>query len=293
MTKRRDSNPSLNLQHIGTGNDRIPILVLLAIPGLLFLAWLVLLIAFLYRPEMFNSSLQRNISLFAFETLTASWPSALLFGALKSKGAVSGKIYGISYRFGGSASLFVLLFLISLRWHPAMSDTFDLSVRVYGVDDSLLKSGDITLDLGSLGLRKESIGLDGETYFRGLPDRIRGREISVICNIEGYDDRAMLGTPIDQVLALHLHKSIKYVILTGDILPIPLSAKRPRITVVGNEGDAFPDDKGRFMLRVAGKVGDRVRVRVFEGPRLIYDDFQILPGPITLTSLEPDLRPER
>jgi len=52
--------------------------------------------------------------------------------------------------------------------------------------------------------------------------------------------------------------------------------------VEGQDGDATPDELGRFKLAVSGKPGDRVRIRVYADGKLVYDDFQMLPGPVTL-----------
>jgi hypothetical protein len=46
--------------------------------------------------------------------------------------------------------------------------------------------------------------------------------------------------------------------------------------------EAKVDLLGRFELPVAGREGDSVRIRIYAGRELVYDDRQTLPGPVTL-----------
>jgi hypothetical protein len=47
-------------------------------------------------------------------------------------------------------------------------------------------------------------------------------------------------------------------------------------------GDGRPDPLGRFDFPVRGKGGERIRLKVYVDGQLRYDEYQTLPGPITL-----------
>lgn len=76
-------------------------------------------------------------------------------------------------------------------------------------------------------------------------------------------------------------------VLSGLLVPPPGKGKTIKILVDGQDGDTSPDDLGRFKLNVNGKAGDRVRMKVYEDNKLVYDDYQVLPGPVTLRLQNP------
>jgi hypothetical protein len=71
-------------------------------------------------------------------------------------------------------------------------------------------------------------------------------------------------------------------LLTGSIVPPPGKGKDIKILVDGQKSEASPDQFGRFELNLNGKDGDRVRLKVYANGKLVYDDYQVLPGPVTL-----------
>jgi hypothetical protein len=78
------------------------------------------------------------------------------------------------------------------------------------------------------------------------------------------------------------------IFLRGRIDPPPVNPKAVRIVVDGQKEETSPDDLGRFELSVNGKAGDRVRLIVYANGKPAYDDFQQLPGPVTLTLHSPN-----
>ena len=50
----------------------------------------------------------------------------------------------------------------------------------------------------------------------------------------------------------------------------------------GQTSEGKVDELGRFGLDVNGKEGDRVRLEIYAGHGVVYADFQVLPGPVTL-----------
>lgn len=71
--------------------------------------------------------------------------------------------------------------------------------------------------------------------------------------------------------------------LTGQILPPP-KEKTASILVEGEKSEAVPDQYGRFEILVHRKsAGDRVLISVWVNKKQVYDDYQVLPGPVKLT----------
>jgi hypothetical protein len=70
--------------------------------------------------------------------------------------------------------------------------------------------------------------------------------------------------------------------LTGSIVPVPPKGRAVVIHVDGGLGEGRADALGRFDIAVSRKIGERVRLKVYVDDELRYDDYQTLPGPITL-----------
>jgi hypothetical protein len=84
------------------------------------------------------------------------------------------------------------------------------------------------------------------------------------------------------VLDVELERAHPVTVLNGSLVPPPGAGKAIKIVVDGQDGETSPDELGRFKLNVSGKPGDRVRVKVYDEGKLAYDDFEVLPGPVTL-----------
>ena len=50
--------------------------------------------------------------------------------------------------------------------------------------------------------------------------------------------------------------------------PPPIDGKKIKILVDGQGSETSPDDLGRFKIRVNGKAGDRVRMKIYENTTL-------------------------
>ena len=100
--------------------------------------------------------------------------------------------------------------------------------------------------------------------------------------VEGYrgewDQQEIKGSVLD----LALKRIDAVTVLTGVILPPPIKGTNTTITVDEQADSTSPDELGRFTLNVKGGSGDRIRIKVYTNRRLIYDDYQVLPGPATL-----------
>lgn len=51
------------------------------------------------------------------------------------------------------------------------------------------------------------------------------------------------------------------------------------LTVDGQSTEGDVDKLGRFSFQGNGKPNDSVRLTIYAGSKLVYNDFQILPGP--------------
>lgn len=132
------------------------------------------------------------------------------------------------------------------------------------------------------GLPNANIGPDGEADFKGVSAQYRGKAIRVLPEVEGYEHQWVVPTVDGDTLTITLEREHPMTSLTGTLVPAPPSKRKIKVTVESQDGVAMPDELGRFQLALSGKPGDRVRIRVYRDDKLIYDDFQTLPGPVTL-----------
>jgi hypothetical protein len=100
--------------------------------------------------------------------------------------------------------------------------------------------------------------------------------------VEGYEEIPQSVVLSGSVVILPLLKLHPPVTLLRGSITMPRGKTRDiKILVEGQKGEASPDKFGRFEIKVDGKPGDTVRVKVFIDGNLAYDDFQSLPGPVT------------
>jgi hypothetical protein len=253
--------------------------VIIALLGLIFAAGFTLF--YVYRvPKLVESGVEGQ----AFYLLLIPWAlssSAFLFGAMKSYARFTHLHLGNFLELGGPVVLFCLVLVGGFRLVPPAPETFDLAVRAHSEDSPLHTSGQITLDLP--GLPHANIGPDGEANFKGISARLRGTQIRVLPHVDGYEEKWLTPKLEGDVLDVDLEKAHPVTVLTGSLVPPPVTGKTIKILVDGQEGETSPDELGRFKLSVNGKAGDRVRLRVYRGAELVYDDYQVLPGPVTLS----------
>jgi len=250
--------------------------VVIALLGLVFAAGFTLF--YVYRvPMLVESGVQGQV----FYLLLIPWAlscAAFLFGAMKSYARFTHKHFGNVLELGGPVVLFSLVLVGGFKLVPP-AETFDLAVRAHSKDNPLLTSGQITLDLPRLPHAK--IGPDGEANFN-ISARFRGMPIRVLPHVDGYEEKWLTSKPEGNVLDVELESAHPVTVLHGSLVPPPSTGRIVKILVDGQEGETSPDELGRFKLDVGGKAGDRVRLKVYSGGKLVYDDYQVLPGPVTL-----------
>ena len=240
-----------------------------------------LLFFYVYQvPRLVESSAQNQV----YYLLLIPWAlscSAFLFGAMRSFARFTHKRIGSALELGGPVVLFCLVVAGGFKLVPSSAETFDLAVRARSKDSPLITSGQITLDLP--GLPRASISPDGEANFKGLSARFKGSRIRILPQVEGYEKQwqsfKLTGGVVDLSL---VREAPPMTLLTGSII-IPSGVRNKiKILVDGQKSEATPDQFGRFELSVSGKAGDRVRLKVYARGDLVYDDYQILPGPVML-----------
>jgi hypothetical protein len=158
-----------------------------------------------------------------------------------------------------------------------------MTVRPRSADgrNPIITSGKITIDLDTVR-RTESIGPNGEADFKGIPPKFKGATLKILPQVDGYEEQWQRHKLLGNVLELPLVRARPISVFTGSIAPPPGKKQDIRILVDGQKGEASPDEFGRFELSVEGKPGDRVRLKVYARGKLAYDDFQVVPGPVTL-----------
>lgn len=232
-------------------------------------------------PKLVESGAQNQV----FYLLLIPWAlssAAFLFGAMKSYARFTYKQLGSFLELGGPVVLFCLVVVGGFKLVPPPPETFDLTVRAHSADgsDPIITSGKITIELDNLR-RTESIGANGEADFKGIPPRFKGATLRVLPQVDGYEEKWQRHKPQGNVLDLPLERAKQSVThLTGSIVPPPPNWKELRILVDGQPSEGKVDELGRFGFDVNGKDGDRIRLKVYADGRLVYDDYQVLPGPL-------------
>ena len=82
--------------------------------------------------------------------------------------------------------------------------------------------------------------------------------------------------------------ALPVTVLTGSISPPPSKGQSVRTFVDGQKSETSTDELGKFELSVNGKGGDRVLLKVYVDGKQVYDDYQVLPGPVTLILHRPN-----
>ncbi len=243
-----------------------------------------LLFFYVYQvPKLIESGAQNQI----FYLLLIPWAlacAAFLFGAMKSFARFTNQHLGSYLELGGPVVLFCLVVVGGFKLVPAAPQTFDLTVRPHSADglNPIITSGKITIDLDT-DRRTESIGANGEADFKGIPPRFQGATLKILPQVEGYEEKWVRHKLHGNVLELPLERATQPMThLTGYVVPPPANWKELRVVVEGQTAEGQVDELGRFGIDVNGKDGDRVRLRIYTGQEIVYDDYQVLPGPVTL-----------
>jgi hypothetical protein len=255
---------------------------LIAAAGLMLSVGFTLFFIF-YVPRLVENSMQDRV----FYVLLIPWAlasSAFLFGAMQSYARSTSRKFGHTVELGGPVVLFALVLIGGFRLVPKGVDSFDLTVRAHAADGSvpLITEGLVTLELGN-ATPSERIGPNGEANFKGLSARFKGSNVKVLATVKGFRDEWQELKLTGDVLDIQLMRvSIPVSQLSGTIAPAPRPEDQILIYVEGRPESISPDRLGRFSVTVRGGDGDRVHFTVYRNGSLSYDDFQTLPGPVTL-----------
>lgn len=243
-----------------------------------------LTIFYVYQGERIAQSGAQELVTRIVQILIALACAAFLFGTMKSTGIITSKEIGKRYTFGGPAALFIAVLAILIAKGPT-GDTFDLTVRPHGAEgsDAIISSGQITIDLGN-DRRSKAINSNGEADFKGIPAKFKGATVGVLAQVDGYKQTWQQLQVKDDVLDVELQPAPPPITrLTGSIVPPPKDWAKLRLMIDGQSVEGKVDQLGRFNFQVNGKNGDTIRLKVYDGTKLLYDDFQTPPGPLTLT----------
>ncbi len=211
--------------------------------------------------------------------------AAFLFGAMRSVAIYQNRQVPGVLQLGGPVVLFCLVIVGGFRLVPTVPSSFDLTVRAHSADgkDPVIKSGKVTVDLDN-DRKTKVFNMDtGEADFKGLAAKFR-EGVKILPEVEGFESSWKLERPSGNVLDLSLVRiSRPAVHLIGTIIPPPHDWADLRVVAVGEPGEATIDKFGRFDLPTSLPAGERVRLQIFAKNKLVYDDFQRLPGPVELT----------
>jgi hypothetical protein len=238
-----------------------------------------LLVFYVYKVSNLPLGVQNRV-FFIILLFSALMCSIALFGILRSKAHITYKHVGIVVELGGAAALFALIVYFGQKETVKLPEPFDLTVRVHSDDDPIINSGKITLDVDS-DRRTEAIGGNGEVNFKRIPSDFAGASIKVLPQVSGYEEKWQTYQITGNVIEVNLTKVHHETFLRGTVESAP-AGKTITVKVEGQDGEAQVDKYGDFKLAVSGQDGERVRIRVFVGGKLVYDDYQVLPGPVTL-----------
>ena len=255
-------------------------------------AGLILSLGFTYFfiisvPRLNENGMQDRV----FYLLLIPWAlaaSAFLFGAMHSYARSTSRKLGHTLELGGPVVLFVLVLVGGFRLVPKVTDSFDLTVRAHAADGSipLITEGLVTLELDS-ATPSERIGPNGEANFKGISSRFRGRDVKVLASVQGFRNEWQQFKLAGDVIDLQLARvPIPASQLSGTIIPTPAPEDEIMVYMEGRPESISPDRLGRFSVTVHTGDGDRIHFMVYRNGRLSYDDYQTLPGPVTL-HLEP------
>lgn len=246
-----------------------------------------LLLFYVYRvPKLVESGVQNQV----FYLLLIPWSlgsAAFLFGAMRSYARLTRRHFGSALELGGPVVLFCLVVAGGFKLvppPPEKPETFDLTVRPYGAEgaDTIIASGQITIDLDN-DRRSKAIDSNGEADFKGIPAKFRGATVGVLPQVEGFKQEWQRLKIIGDVLDVKLQRAPAPVArLSGSIVPTPKDWASLRILVDGQSTQGKVDERGRFDFEVNGKIGDTIRLKIYDGSKLVCDNYYELPGPLNL-----------
>ena len=254
------------------------------VPIGLVIGVVALLVYLHWVPLLVGSGVQNQV----FYLVLIPWAiacAAFFFGVMRSYARFTQRRLGNALELGGPVVLFALVMVGGFKLVPPLPETFDLTVRAHGPNgtEPIIGSGKITIDLDN-DRRSNAINSNGEVDFKGIPAKFRGAILGVLPQVDGYIQQWQHLELKGTVLDLTLQPAPQPVThLTGSIVPPPKDWAELRIMVDGQSEEGSVDELGRFDFQVNGKDGETIRLKIYDDTKLVYDDFQTLPGPLTLT----------
>jgi hypothetical protein len=142
--------------------------------------------------------------------------------------------------------------------------------------------GSVILDLGS-DRRVAPIGTNGEANFKGIPQRFWGSNAKIFIEAAGYETTTRQYTVNKTAIDVPVEPAREQVtVLRGTVFPPPMKQQSVEISVAGQNVTTKPDASGAFLMQVAGQGGDKIRLIVSVDGKVVFDNYQILPGPVTV-----------
>ena len=233
-------------------------------------------------PRLVETSSQNQL----YYLLLIPWAlacAAFLFGAMRSYARFTHRHLGNALELGGPVVLFGLVLLGGFKLVPQAPQMFDLTVRARSQKEPIITRGRITIEFDSVS-RTEHFDANGEANFKEVPAKFELATLKMLPQVSGYEQTWQQHKLHGRVLDVALIPAGQPVThLIGTIVPPPANWKILRVIVDGQPGEGQVDQLGRFALQVNGSDGDTVRLRIYAGNKLVYDDDETLPGPVTLT----------
>jgi hypothetical protein len=186
----------------------------------------------------------------------------------------------------GGIAVFVIILTLGYYLYASgeASDTFTATIRPHADGTPVITKGKIRLEYGD-NAPTTDVTSSGEAEFKQIPHQYWGHEVKVLPQIEDYKEEYKTITLSDKPIDFTLTKIPVATTLEGQIVP-PQKGKAVKILVEGESGEAVPDQYGRFTVVVHRKPGERVRISAWVNGKQVYDDYQILPGPVKLSLKE-------
>jgi cellulose biosynthesis protein BcsQ len=244
---------------------------------------IAMLAFYVYRvPKLVESGTHGQV----FYLLLIPWAVAatvFLYFAMRTYAGFTHRLLGYRVELSVSVAIFFLVLLGGFYLVP-QQESVAYVVRVFGPSGPL-KEGRVTIDLGN-NRRTVPISSAGEALFTSMPQSSMGTRTNLIVEAPGYQPRIVnvILSPVGTEIPVETERAPS-TILSGVIFPPPKKNEGFRI-VVDNQPSVstVPDESGKFRLIVTGKNGEKVRLKVYDGQnRVVYDDYQVLPGPVTVT----------
>lgn len=203
----------------------------------------------------------------------------VLFGVLRGYARLTVKQPGVLLELGGPVVVAFLVVYGGFKLVPR-AGSFSVTVRPHAVDAPVITQGKIRMEYGANPAIRD-IDSSGDAEFREIPREYRGQAVKVLPQVDGYKQEYQTVSLDKSVIDLALTKESPETKLTGKIVP-PEKGKVVKVLVEGENREAVPDEYGRFEMVVHRKNAERIRISVWVDGKQVYDDYQMLPGPVTL-----------